>query len=68
MIETLLVSLICGLFIYEVVILRMLMKRQINHTLKTLVEDWNPEAKSVNVLPVPKQSLAFQESIKQIKD
>jgi hypothetical protein len=68
LIETLLVSLICGLFIYEVVILRMLMKRQINHTLKTLVKDWNPEKKSVNVLPVPKQSIAFQESIKQIKD
>ncbi len=67
MFEVLLFSLITGLFIAEVVVLRMLMKRQVNETLKTLVKDWDSERKSVNILPVPKPSPVFQNVTKTMR-
>lgn len=59
MIELLLFSLILGLFITEVVVLRMLTQRQTNKILKTLVTDWNPKRKSTDILPVQKPSPSF---------
>lgn len=59
MIELLLFSLIIGLFITEVVVLRMLTQRQTNKILKTLVTDWNPKRKSADILPVQKPSPSF---------
>ncbi|SET22986.1 hypothetical protein SAMN05216389_10771 [Oceanobacillus limi] len=68
MIETLMFSLIAGLFVYEIVVLRGLMKRSVNKTLRTFVKDWEPQPTSKKVLTVPSRSYAMQKSTEQIKD
>lgn len=65
MIETLLFTLIAGLLLFQIFILRMLMKRQINQALKNLVEDWDNQPKKTNVIPVPNSPLVLHEYIKK---
>ncbi|MRG87893.1 hypothetical protein [Salinibacillus xinjiangensis] len=68
MVELLLFSLIAGLFIYGVAFSRVMTRRQVDQTLKTLVDNWEPKTKKEKVLSVPEHQLVLQESVKQMKD
>jgi len=68
MLEIVLYTLIFGLFIFGVCILRNLTKRQINNTIKTLVEDWEAEPNNVKMKPELTQPIIIQKSNNRLKD
>lgn len=63
MLEAISISLIAGLFVYQVTFFRKLTKKQVNQTLKTLVTDFEPDSIREKVVTIPTQPIAIQEPV-----
>ncbi|GAA0488685.1 hypothetical protein GCM10008986_13080 [Salinibacillus aidingensis] len=70
MIDVLLYTLVAGLFMYEVYVIRMAMHRQNQKVLNTFTNGTStqPEPENVKARPAPKPVFAVQESARRIKD
>ncbi|WP_096271686.1 hypothetical protein [Paucisalibacillus globulus] len=63
MLEVMFISLIAGLFVYQVTFFRKLTKKQVNQTLRTLVTDFEPDSIREKVVTIPTQPVAIQQPV-----
>lgn len=68
MLEVTIASLLAGLFLYQTVLCRRLVKKQTHHVLETLGADEALQAPQEEVIPVPPKPIVLPEAANRINE